>query len=152
MAYTRESISSRQFVRMVEFDPDSGSATAVTLNPADSENYLALSANGAPKRYMFVIMKSVGTGGITTATVNAATAADGTNATEVKQITPTTCDAVGDQVIVEVDADQIRNALSTATHLGLVIDLVTATDECVVTVIGTNGQNQYDGLTSNYIS
>lgn len=152
MAYTAERSRSELFVRMVEFDPDSGSETAVTLNPAASATYLALNANGAPKRYLFGIMVTVGTGGITTATVKAATAADGTGETTVVQITPTTADAVGDHVFVEVDVDQIRAALSTATHVGLEIDLVTSTDECVVTVIGSDGQHQYDELTANYIS
>lgn len=152
MAYTAEHLRSKLFVRVVEFDPDSGSATAVTLNPADSETYLSLTANGKPKRYLFGMMVTVGTGGITTATVNAATAADGTGATQVAQITPTTADAVGDYVWVEVDADQIRNALAGATHVGLVIDLVTATDELAVVVIGADGQHQYDELTADYIS
>lgn len=152
MAYTAEKARATAFRRLVDFDPDSGSATAVTLNPADSETYLDLSANGAPKRYLFGIMRSVGTGAITTATVNAATSAAGAGATQVAQITPTTADAVGDTVWVEVDADQIRNALATATHIGLVIDLVTSTDECVVFVEGSGGQHQYDELTADYIS
>lgn len=152
MAYTAEHLRSTLFCRMVEFDPDSGAATAVTLNPADSETYLSLSANGSPKRYLFGIMVTVGTGGITTATVNAATDAAGTGATQVAQITPTTADAVGDHVWVEVDADQIRDAVAGATHVGLVIDLVTATDELAVVVIGSHGQHQYEDLTANYIS
>lgn len=152
MAYTANRALARAFRRIVEFDPDSGAATAVTLNPADSENYLSLSANGAPKRYVFGIMRTVGTGAITTVTVNAATAADGTGATQVAQITPTTADAVGDHVWVEVDAAQIRDALEDATHIGLVIDLVTATDECAVYIEGCEGQHEYDGLTSDYIS
>lgn len=153
MAYSAEHIRSRVLViGGLDFDPDTGNATLVTLNPADSETCLALSANGAPKKYLFQIRKTVGTGAITTATVIAATAADGTGQTTVKQITPTTCDAVGDYVNVEVDADQIRAALSTATHVGLEIDLVTSTDECNVTVVATDGQHQYTGLTSDYIS
>lgn len=152
MAYTANRALARAFRRLVEFDPDSGAATAVELNPADSENYLELVANGAPKRYVFGVIRTVGTGGITSVTVNAATAADGTGATQVAQITPTTANAVGDHVWIEVDADQIRDALAGATHLGLVIDLVTATDECVVYIEGCEGQHQYDGLTSDYIS
>lgn len=152
MAYTAEKARARAFRRLVEFDPDSGSATAVTLNPADSETYLSLSANGAPKRYLFGIIRTVGTGAITSAVVNAATAADGTGATAVATITPTTADAVNDHVWVEVDQDQIREALSTATHIGLVIDLVTATDECVIYVEGSEGQHQYDELTADYIA
>lgn len=152
MAYTAEKISSRVFVRGgLDFDPDSGAETAVTLNPVASENYLALDANGAPKNYLFQIRRTVGSDGITTATVYAATSAAGANKAQVAQITPTTADAVDDTVNIEVDADQIRDALATATHIGLEIDLVTSTDECNVTVIGMNGQHQYEGLTGDVI-
>lgn len=152
MAYTAEHISSRVFSRMVDFDPDTGNATLVTLNPAASEKCLALNANGSPKKYRFGIFKSVGTGATTTATIVAATAADGTGQTTVVQITPTTQDAVGDTVWCECDVSQVRAALPTATHVGLEIDLVTSTDECVVLVEGFDGQHQYEGLTSNYIA
>lgn len=152
MAYTAEHLSSQLFVRMLDFDPDATTETAVTLNPADSEAYLALNENGAPKKYLFGIFRSVGTGGITTATVKAATAADGTGETTVAQVTPTTANAVGDHVFVEVDVSQVRAALSAATHIGLEIALATGTDECVVVVIGADGQHQYDDLTANYIS
>lgn len=152
MAYTAEVLRAELFVRPVEFDPDTGDATNVTLNPADSEDYLALNANGSPKRYLFAILRTVGTGAITSVVVNAATSAAGAGATAVATITPTTANAVGDYVFVEVDADQIRDALTLATHIGLVIDLVTSTDECVVTVIGAEGQHQFDELTADYIS
>ncbi len=152
MAYTAEVLRSTLFVRSVEFDPDSGSATNVTLNPEDSEDYLSLSANGAPKRYLFSILRTVGSGALTTVVVKAATSAAGAGATVVKTITPTTADAVNDNVFIEVDADQIRAALATATHIGLVIDQVTSGDECVITVIGAEGQNQYDELTADFIA
>lgn len=152
MAYTAEHLTSRLLViGGLDFDPDSGSATAVTLNPVASENYLSLTANGAPKRYLFQIRRTVGTGGITSAVVNAATSAAGAGATAVATITPTTADAVDDTVNVEVDADQIRAALATATHIGLVITLETSTDECNVTVVAANGQHQYEGLTADVI-
>lgn len=153
MAYTAEKIRSRVLViGGLDFDPDTTDETAVTLNPADSETYLSLTANGSPRRYLFQIRRTVGTGGITTATVKAATAADGTGEQTVKQITPTTANAVDDVVNVEVDMDQIRNALSTATHIGLEIALATGTDECNVTVVACDGQFQYEDLTADYIS
>jgi hypothetical protein len=153
MAYTAEQISSRVFIRGgLDFDPNSGSETAVTLNPADTEDYLALDANGAPKNYLFQIRRTVGTDGITTATVYAATSAAGANNVAVAAITPTTADAVDDTVNIEVDADQIRAALAGATHIGLEIDLETSTDECNVTVVGTNCQHEFEGLTADFIS
>jgi hypothetical protein len=153
MAYTAEKISSRVFIRGgLDFDPNSGSETAVTLNPEDTEDYLALAANGAPKNYLFQIRRTVGTDGITTAIVYAATSAAGAGKIAVATITPTTADAVDDVVNVEVTADQIRDALATATHIGLEIDLETSTDECNVTVVGMNGQHEYEGLTADFIS
>ncbi len=148
--YDAEKVFSENFIRSVDFDPDTGNATLVTLNPAATEKCLDLKANGIPKRYAFIIFHSVGTGAITTATVVAATAADGTGQTTVKQIAPTTVDAVGDYAVVEVDIEQIREVLPTATHVGLEIDLVTSTDECVVTVIGSDVTYKRNGLTALY--
>lgn len=150
--YTAESLSARLFVRSVDFDPNSGDDTFVTLNPSASEDCLLITDNGGPRRYLFDIFRSVGVGAITTVTVVAATAAAGTGATTVKQITPTTANAVGDHVFVEVDVDQINEVLADADYVGLKIDLVTAEDECVVTVIGADGLNQYAGLSTNYIA
>jgi hypothetical protein len=150
--YSAEHLTSRLFVRSVDFDPDTGDDSFVTLNPGASEACLSLTANGSPRRYLFDVFRSVGTGGVTTVTVIAATAADGTGAVTVKQVAATTANAVGDHVFVEVDVEQVKEVLAGATHIGLKIDLVTATDECVVTVIGAEGQFQYSGLTADYIS
>ncbi len=150
--YDAEKMTSELFARLVDFDPDTGNATLVTLVPAATEKCIALAANGVPQRFLFGVFKSVGTGGTTTVTVIAATAADGTGQTTVKQITPTTQDAVGDTVWVEVDTAQIKEVLATATHVGLEIDLVTSTDECVVAVIAGEVMYKRNGLTANYIS
>jgi hypothetical protein len=150
--YGAESLTARLFCRMVEFDPDSGDATFVELNPDDGEDCLALTDNGGPKKYLFGIMDTVGTGGITSAVVYACTSAAGAGLIAVDTITPTTCNAVGDHVWIEVDVEQIHEVLATATHVGIKIDLVTTTDECAVVVIGSDGLNQYASLTADYIS
>lgn len=150
--YDAEHLTSRLFVRSVEHDPDSADDEFVQLNPAGSANCLAITDNGIPRRYLFQVLRTVGTGHLDTVTVVAATAADGTGATTVKQITPTTADAVGDFVNVEVDVEQVREVLSNATHVGLKIHQETGGDECAVVIIGAEGQHQYADLTADYIS
>jgi len=144
-----EKLLSRSLRRMLDFDPDSGSAVLVTLDPANSAKGIAIAGY---RRFVFGVMKSVGTGAISAVKVQGATAAAGTGATDVITATPTTADAVGDTVWYEVDVEQIREVLSTATHVVLEITLATSTDECVVFVEAAEPTYQKTGLTANYIS
>lgn len=147
--YTAEVLGSRSERRLVEFDPDSGSATDVTLNPEDSEKYLTIDQF---RRFIAGVMVTVGTGGITTVKLVAATAADGTGGVDIVSKTATTADAVGDYVWVECDVEQVREVLSTATHIGVEIDLVTSTDECAVFFERAEPMFPRTGLTADYIS
>ena len=134
----------------VEFDPDSGSETAVRLDPGASADFLAI---GEFRRFACSVLHTVGTGGITTVTIYGATAADGTGAVAVASITPTTNDAVNDSShLLECDVEQIREVLATATHVGVKIDLVTSTDELAVFFMRCEPMYPRTGLTVNYIS
>lgn len=144
-----EVLKTRALRFMAEFDPDSGSETAVTLDPANSANYRPIEGY---RRFLFGLHHSVGNGGITTARISVGTAADGTGATTVVEITPTTNDAVNDVSWVECDIEQIREVLATATHIGLLVDLVTSTDELVVYGEFADPAFKVSGLTANYIS
>lgn len=146
---TIEALKTRAKRFMVEFDPDSGSETAVTLDPANAATYRPIEGF---RKFLFGLMHSVGTGGITTARISAATAADGTGATTVVEITPTTNDAINDTSWVEATIEQIREVLPTATHVGLLVDLVTSTDELVVYGEFAEPQHEYSGLTADYIA
>lgn len=134
---------------MVEFDPDSGSETAVTIDVPNAKTYIAIEGY---RRFLFGLMHSVGTGGITTARISVGTDNTGTGATTVVEITPTTNDAVGDTSWVECDIEQIREVLPTATHIGLLVDLVTSTDELVIYAEFADPAHEYTGLTANYIA
>ena len=147
--YTAEKSLSRALRRVLDFDPDSGSAVLATLNPAASEKFLSLTLG---RRFVFGIMKSVGTGAISAVKVQAATAADGTGAQDFVSATPTTADAVGDTVWYEVDAEQAKEVLAGATHVGLSITLATSTDECVIYAEISEPVFPRTGLTANYIS
>lgn len=130
-------------VNMYDFDPDATAATAVDstwLAMKDFENVLVS------------VMRSVGTGDLTSFVIQAATDSSGTGATTVATYTiGSQPDAVGDTVHLETDAAEIQGALSGATHVMAVIALATSTDECVVTITRGCGIG-YDGLTSDVIA
>lgn len=116
--------------RLLDFDPNTASATLVTLNPTDSEKCLPIATF---RRFLAGLFRSVGTGTVISFKIIAATAADGTgNTAVVAHGLASNPDAVGDYVWLEVDVEQIREVLPTATHVGVEIALTTSTDECVV--------------------
>lgn len=147
--YTAEVLNSRVESRMLDFDPDANTEVAVTLSPSTSETSLSIAQF---HRFRVGIMRSVGTGGITSASIYAQTSAAGAGSVAVVTITPTTADAVGDTVWMECDDAQVREVLSTATHIGVKITLATSTDECVVFFERAEPTFARTGLTANYIS
>ncbi len=149
--YDTDHLRARAQRRLVDFDPDATTAVVVTLNPAATEKALSVALN---RRWLFGIMRSVGTGTVTAARIIACTSAAGTGSvtTVVAHAIGTAPDAVGDTIWLECDAEQVREALPTATHVGLEITLATSTDECVVYVEAAAFQYPRAGLTADYIS
>lgn len=136
--------------RLLDFDPPTGNAELVTLDPASSGKCLPIALF---HRFVAGLMRSVGTGGITSFKIIAATAADGTgNTAVVAHALGSAPDAVGDTVWLECDADQIKEVLPTATHVGVEIDLVTATDECVVSFERCEPTYTAGALTADYVA
>ena len=148
MAYTADHLASNSERRMVDYDIDDA-ANLVVLDPASGDKCLPINQF---RRYMAGVMRSVGTGGIDTLKIVAATSAAGAGATAVVSLTPTTANAVGDTVWAECDVEQIHEALATATHVGVELDLATTTDECVVFFERAEPMFPRAGLTANYIS
>lgn len=98
------------------------------------------------------LFRSVGTGSVSEFQIIAATAADGTGATIVKEhAIGSAPNAVGDTIYLEVDMEQVREVLSTATHVGIRVQLATAGDECVIGYLADN-RFQRASLQSDYIS
>ena len=151
MAYTANKLMAEAARRLLDFDPDSGAETIVTLNPAASEKCLALSRGVL--NILVGLFRSVGTGAVTSFRIFVAENAAGTtNATNVvSHALGSAPDAVGDTVWLEATAEQLKAALATATHWGVKVTLDTSTDECVVAVEEML-RNAYDGLTADYIS
>jgi hypothetical protein len=152
MAYTANKLKARSDRRMVDFDPDSGSETIVTLNPAASEKCLAL----APGFNAFLagLVHTVGTGSITGFKIFVSEDAAGTvNATVVaSHALGSDPNAVGDTLWLEVLAEQVKAALATAAYIGVKITLGTSTDECIVFFERAMPRHAYDGLTADYVS
>ena len=144
-------------IRMREHDPDSNGDTYVDLAEP------AAGAAGSPtapclpignfRRFAAIYMTTVGTGGVTEFTIGAATSAAAAGwvavATHAIGSNP---NAVGDFLVLECNVEQVREVLATATHIGVLINLVTNTDEGAITFIRAEPVYKVAGLTADYVS
>ena len=146
---TQDKLASHSERRMVDFDPDVDTLAIVDLDPASSAEFLPLAQF---RRFMAGLVRSVGTGAVDNFEIVAATDGDGTGATVVVAKTPTTANAVGDRVWLECSIEQVREVLATATHIGVRIELATATDECIVFFERAEPEFPRAALTADYIS
>lgn len=148
---------SRMEIRVRENDPDTGNDAYVDLAQP------AAGAAGTPtapfipiaqfRHFAAIYATTVGTGGITAFKIMAAVDAAGTTATAVvAHALGSNPDAVGDQVVLECNVEQIREVLATATHVGVLVNLVTSGDEGVLTFIRAEAEFPRSGLTADYIS
>lgn len=137
--------------RSLDFDPNVDTDAFVTLDAAGAVAGLAM---GKYRKFMAIYMTSVGTGGITAFQIGGATDSAGTGfvaaATHAVGSNP---NAVGDYLVLECTDEQIREVLSTATHVCVLVNLVTATDEGVVTFIQADPlYGPTAALTADYVS
>ncbi len=138
-------------VKLLDFDPDSGNDAYVNLDNVTP-------AAGVPianfRRFRAIVSPSVGTGGITAFSIGGATDAAGTGyVAAVSHALGSNPDSVNDQVVLECTVDQIREVVSGATHVLVLINQVTAGDEMKVMFERAEGfQGPRHGLTADYIS
>lgn len=143
MAYTANHLKSEFKVRVYDHDPaDATVATKVAWVPM-GKNFLAT--------------LTVIAGAVVTFKIFAAVDASGTTPTVVEShATPTTADAAGDFLVLEVAQEQVRAALALATHVSVEVDMGTNTDRAAVGYIMqgalAGGRFKYDGLTADVIS
>lgn len=151
MAYTAEHLRSRADRRLVDFDPGGTDPVIVDLDPTSSGELLPLS--DGYRRFLAGLFRSVGTGDIDAFEIIVGTDADGTGATVVAShaFGAGDADAVGDYVWLECDVETAKNALATATHIGVRIEMA-ADEECVVYFERADGQFQHTNQTADYIS
>lgn len=148
---TANDLNTLSKVILTDFDPDSTSATKVTLDRVNSAVCFPIATY---RKFRSGLFRSVGTGSVTSFNIFAATAADGTGAVSVvAHAIGSAPNAVGDTIWLECNSEQAREVLSTATHIGVEIALVTGTDECVVMFeLADPLYGPTHGLTADYIS
>ena len=116
--------------RMVEYDSDD-SLNLVDLSLPQGGGAECLPVFGY-RRFVAALFRSVGTGTVSAFSIVAATSAAGEGATAVvSHALGSAPDAINDQLWLETDLDQVREVLSRATHVGIQVQLATASDECV---------------------
>lgn len=141
MPYTAEHITSRQVTKLHDFDPNATTVTAVEWRPI--KEY---------RRFLAGFMRTIGTGAVTF-DIAAATSDAGAGATQVvAHAVGSEPDAVGDQLYLECDVEQIRNALSTATHWAARVSVATGTDEGVVLTEEHEAMFPRSGLTADIVA
>lgn len=141
MAYTAEHLTSRSRRKLHDFDPDATTATAVEWREIKEF-----------RRFLAAFVRTVGASAVTFV-IQAATDSSGTGATEVvAHAVGSEPDALEDQLYLECDAEQIRDALSGATHWSPVISFATATDEGVVLTEEAEPYFPRSGLTADIVA
>lgn len=148
--YTAQKLRSRLLARVVSFAPGGVNPTIVDLVPGSSDELIPI--KDLAGNFAAVMTRITGTGNTDAFEIIVATDADGTGATVVvAHAAPTGQNAVGDQLVLECDVDQMREVLATATHVGVRAELATGTDVNAVAVIAET-RFQYSGLTADFIS
>lgn len=91
--------------------------------------------------------------GVLTFKLFASAASDGSNPVEVKaHADPTVADAAGDQVVLELSAEELKGLGATLRYVSAEVDMDGATDAAAVTYIRSAGRFAYDGLTADVIA
>jgi hypothetical protein len=150
--YVTNHLRSRAERRAVDFDIDNALNVVDLGQPQGAGNECLPLVDGY-RRFLAGLFHSVGTGLVTKFQIIAATAADGTGATiVVEHALASAPDAVGDLVWLECDVEQVHEVLPTATHVGVRVQLATATDEAVVFFQRAEPQWLGAPLTADYVS
>lgn len=150
-AVTSNKIFSNAALKLYDHDPGGTSATVVSGDGGTTKNYLPM-ANY--QNFAVVVMNSVSASasGPTLVEIIAASDSTGTGAAAVVTSGTVASVTVGDNVVVECTADQIKEVLSSATHVTARITCSNAGDECVVLMGRFNPRFPQSGLTANSIT
>jgi len=140
MVATYNKLRSRLEIRNYLDDPADATVVRKLTWVAMSENFLAL-------------LTFVSGTAVVTFKIFAATDSSGTGAVVVRaHATPTTADAAGDQLVLEVSAEEVLAALPAATHVAVEVDNGAAGDINVVTYVRSGHRFIADGLTADVIA
>lgn len=107
----------------------------------------------AMQQWFMALATLVSGTGVLTFKIFAATDSAGAGAVEVKaHATPTVADAPGDQLVLEVSAEEVLNALARASHVSVEMDCDAAGDIVAVTYLQQNGRFAFDAQTADVIA
>lgn len=148
---TENHLNTLSEIKLLDHDPDTGNDAYVNLDNVTP-------AAGVPianfRRFRAIISPTVGTGGITAFSIGGATNAAGTGyVAAVSHAVGSNPDSVNDQLVLECTADQLREVVSGATHVLVLVNAVTNTDE--FKVMFERAEPFYGprhGLTADYVS
>ena len=137
--------------RMVEYDSDD------SLNLVDLALPQGTGAECLPvfgfRRFVAGLIRTVGTGTVSAFSIVAATSAAGEGATAVvSHALGSAPDAVGDTLWLETTIEQVREVVSRATHVGIQVQLATASDEAIFYFERTEPRHPRADLTTDFIS
>ena len=140
---------------IVTYDHDPGTTAALITSPD----------GGTTKRYVDmadyagfagVVMATIATGGPTLVDIVGAEDAAGTNVTTIVSSGAVVADAVGDGVVIECTAEQVKEVAVasgyTLRYVGIRITCANSADECAVTYIRFKPRFPKTALTANFIS
>lgn len=152
-AVTSQKLFANHAVITYDHDPNASTAQITTPDGGTTKRLLpcALFENFAG-----IVMATIATTGPTLVDLVAATDSAGTNATTVVSSGTVAADAVGDGVVVECTAAQIKEVGDAAalvfTHFGIRITCGNSGDECAVTYWRAGPKFPTANLTANFIS
>lgn len=143
-----EKMSSRMFVKAYDFDPDGVDPVDVTW--LDFQNY----THG-----MVIFFRTVGVGNLDGFRIlaNAQSNGGGTDVVVKQHAIAAQPNAVGDQIFLEFQAEEIMQeandaGVDGARYISASAEFATATDEGVVIYIFSCGRFTYQDLTADFIS
>lgn len=152
--YTAHHLLAREEQRTVIWQPaDAATAQIVDLGQPQGAGAKMLSIADY-RRFKAQVTASllVGTG-VTAFSICAATDAAGTGVQlVVTHAVGSAPDAEGDSLVLECDVEQIREVLSTATHVGVWLDCNHNDDETAVVFTRAEPRFPRAGLTADYVS
>ncbi len=154
-AVTSNKLAGQMALKLFDHDPGSASAIVVSTDGGTTKNYLAMSNFQV---FGLLVMNSVSTSasGPTLTEILAATDSTGTNATVVLTSGAVASITVGDNIFLEVTADQIEEVGRAAgfafTHVTGRITTSNSGDECVVLMGRFFPRFPASGLTVNNIT
>lgn len=139
--YTAEHLMANATRKLHDFDPGGTGVTAIEWRPIKEF-----------RRFLAAFFRTIGTSNVTF-DIAAATSAAGAGATQVvAHAVGSQPDAVGDQLYLECDAEQIYEVLSTATHWSPRVSVATGTDEGVVLTEEAAPFYPRSGLTADIVA